>query len=267
MRRLCAAVVGLGGAVVVGLTGCAPTAMGPMVMRMGPGAPDRNIMQVGMRSGPRLSAPISGTQAGVGTGNSFRGNESSFSTQQWGVAFDAALTMPLSERLHLHTGLQGEMFLPVPLPGYGVYAGASYYVGSERLGLAPALSLRGATDFGLLTSRGGPGSIFGAEVSCALTVQPEKSVSIGLVPFAPRRLPRAGASSVRGSGALRRGAAARRRLRGGRGVRALHRPIACRGRAAQRDDGTLARPFCRTPRRARLPPATVGRSGERRCGS
>ncbi|NOJ78349.1 hypothetical protein [Myxococcus xanthus] len=184
VKRLCAAGVGLWGAAVVGLTGCAPTAMGPMVMRMGPGAPDRNVMQVGMRSGPRLSAPIAGTQGGLGTGNSFRGNESSFSTQQWGVAFDAALTVPVSERLHLHTGLQGEFLLPIPLPGYGLYAGASYYVGSERLGLAPALSLRGASDFGLGTPRGGPGTIFGAEVSCALTMQPEKKVSIGLVPFA-----------------------------------------------------------------------------------
>ncbi|ATB48638.1 hypothetical protein [Corallococcus macrosporus] len=184
MKRLGAAVVGLWGAAVMGLAGCAPTAMGPMVMRLGPGAPDRNILQLGMRSGPRLSAPIAGTQPDLGTGGRFQGNESSFSTQQWGMAFDGALTVPLSERLHLHTGVQGEMFLPVPLPAYGVYAGASYYVGSRHLGLAPALSLRGATDFGLMTSRGGPGSLFGAEVSCAFTMQPEKNVSIGLVPFA-----------------------------------------------------------------------------------
>ncbi|WP_426757455.1 hypothetical protein [Myxococcus sp. Y35] len=181
--RLRATVVGLWSAAIAASAGCAPTAMGPMVMRLGPGRPDQNVMQMGMRSGPRLSAPIAGTQPNLPTGDRFRGDEASFSTQQWGVAFDAALTLPLSERLHVHTGIQGEMFLPVPLPGYGVYAGASYYLGSEQLGLAPALALRGASDFGLTSSRGGPGSIFGAEVSCALTMQPEKNVSLGLVPF------------------------------------------------------------------------------------
>jgi len=98
------------------------------------------------------------------------------------MALDAAVTWPLSERLHLHTGFQGELFLPLPIPGYGLYAGASYYVGSERLGLAPAVALRGATDFGLGT-RGGPGSMFGAEASCAFTLQPEENVSLGVVPF------------------------------------------------------------------------------------
>ncbi|MCP3137589.1 hypothetical protein [Pyxidicoccus xibeiensis] len=165
------------------LAGCAPTAMGPMVMRLGPGAPDRTLAQVGVRTGPRLSAPISGSQPFIGEGDRFRGDEASFSTQQWGMVLDAAMTWPLTERLHLHTGLQGEFFLPLPLPGYGLYAGASYYVGSERLGLAPALSLRGASDFGIDNSRGGPGSMFGAEASCAFTVQPEKNVSLGLVPF------------------------------------------------------------------------------------
>ncbi len=184
MTHLRGAVVGLWSVAVVAGTGCAPTAMGPMVMRMGPGRPDQNVMQLGMRSGPRLSAPVVGSQPNLPSGDRFRGDESSFFPQQWGMAFDAALTIPLSERLHLHTGMQGEMFLPVPLPAYGLYAGASYYVGSEQWGLAPAMAVRGASDFGLVNSRGGPGSFFGAEVSCALTMQPEKNVSLGLVPFA-----------------------------------------------------------------------------------
>jgi hypothetical protein len=164
------------------LAGCAPTAMGPMVMRLGPGSPDKNLTQLGVRTGPRLSAPTAGSQPFINDADRFRGDDASFSTQQWGMALDAAITWPLTERLHLHTGLQGEFFLPLPIPGYGLYAGASYYVGSEQLGLAPAVALRGASDFGLNT-RGGPGSIFGAEASCAFTLQPEKGVSLGLVPF------------------------------------------------------------------------------------
>jgi hypothetical protein len=164
------------------LAGCAPTAMGPMVMRLGPGSPDQNLAQMGVRTGPRLSAPVSGSRPFISEGDRFRGDDASFSTQQWGMTLDAALTWPLTERLHLHTGLQGELFLPLPIPGYGLYSGLSYYVGSERLGLAPAVALRGATDFGLDT-RGGPESMFGAEASCAFTLQPEKNVSLGLVPF------------------------------------------------------------------------------------
>ncbi|NMO14414.1 hypothetical protein HPC49_04855 [Pyxidicoccus fallax] len=165
------------------LAGCAPTAMGPMVMRLGPGDPSKRLGQLGVRTGPRLSAPIAGSQPNLSPGDRFRGDDASFSTQQWGMAFDAAMTWPLTERLHLHTGLQGEFFLPLPIPGYGLYAGTSYYVGSERLGLAPALALRGASDFGIGNPRGGPGNMFGAEASCAFTFQPEKDVSLGFIPF------------------------------------------------------------------------------------
>lgn len=165
------------------LAGCAPTAVGPMVMRLGPGSAEHRILQAGIRSGPRLSAPIAGTQVSINTEDRFRGDDSSFSTQQWGLAFDAAMTWPLTERLHLHTGIQGEMFFPLPLPGYGVYAGASYYLGSAQLGVAPSLALRGATDFGITTSRGGPGTMGGAEATCAFSFSPEQGVSVGLVPF------------------------------------------------------------------------------------
>ncbi|MCY1002940.1 hypothetical protein OWM54_37910 [Myxococcus sp. MISCRS1] len=165
------------------LAACAPSAVGPMVMRLGPGSAQQRMLQAGIRTGPRLSAPIAGTVPSVGTDDRFRGDDASFSTQQWGLAFDAAMTWPLTERLHLHTGLQGEMFLPLPVPGYGVYAGMSYYIGSEQLGLAPSLAVRGASDFGISSSKGGPGSMAGAEATCALSFSPEPGVSVGLVPF------------------------------------------------------------------------------------
>jgi hypothetical protein len=169
-------------AALCALAGCAPTTMGPMVMRMGPGSATERLVQVGARSGPRLSAPIAGTRPFVSGDDVFLGDDNSFSSQQWGIALDAAMTWPLTERLHLHTGFQGEFFLPLPLPGYGVYAGASYYWGSDVLGVGPAVTVRGATDFGI-DSRGGSGTMMGTELSCALLFQPEKDVSLGLVPF------------------------------------------------------------------------------------
>ncbi|MBJ6762711.1 hypothetical protein JGU66_18255 [Myxococcaceae bacterium JPH2] len=160
------------------LGGCAPTTLGPAVMRLGPGNPDARLFQLGIRSGPRLSASLNSTSS-----TPFRGDTSTLATQQWGLAYDAALTFPVSERLSLHAGAQGEVTpMTVPMPGYGVYAGASYYLGTERVGLGPALSVRGASDFGL-TGRGGPGSMVGAEATCALALQPEPGVSLGLVPF------------------------------------------------------------------------------------
>ena len=182
MHRMCSRYVLVLAAALAALAGCAPTAMGPMVMRLGPGDPSKRLSQLGVRTGPRLSAPIAGSQPNLSQGNRFRGDDASFATQQWGMALDIAVTWPLTERLHLHTGLQGEFFLPLPVPGYGLYAGTSYYIGSERLGLAPGVALRGASDFGLDT-RGGPGNMFGAEASCAFTFQPEKNVSLGVVPF------------------------------------------------------------------------------------
>jgi hypothetical protein len=161
------------------LAGCAPSTLGPMVMRLGPGTPDRSFLQAGLRGGPRLSAPFSDGS----TADTFAGNEANFSTRQWSLAYDMALTQPLNERLFLHLGLQGEFFYPLPLPGYGLYGGVSTYVGNPRWGLSPAFVLRGATDFGI-GSRGGPGTVLGAESSVALSLTPEPGIALGVVPFA-----------------------------------------------------------------------------------
>jgi hypothetical protein len=170
------ALLGLG--VLGALVGCAPSTLSPMVMRLGPGTPDRAFFQAGLRGGPRLSAPFDSREDSGG----FEGNDTSFSLQQWSFAYDMALTQPLNERLFLHMGVQGEFFYPVPVPGYGLYGGFSTYVGNPRWGLAPALVLRGATDFGI-GSVGGPGTLLGAESSLALSLNPEPGISLGVVPF------------------------------------------------------------------------------------
>jgi hypothetical protein len=165
--------------VLAALAGCAPTTVSPMVIRMGPGHPENSLIHVGLRSGPRLSAPLA---ARINPGETFSGDQNSFSTRQWSVAYDLAVTKPLTEKLSLHLGVNGEIYYPLPLPGYGVYLGLSSWYGTPTIGIAPSIVLRGATDFGI-ESRGGPGSIAGAETSAALYFSPEERVSLGLVPF------------------------------------------------------------------------------------
>jgi hypothetical protein len=161
------------------LAGCAPTTVSPMVMRLGPGHPDDSMIQAGVRSGPRLSAPL---VARFDSSQPFSGDSNSFSTRQWSVAYDFAIQKPLTEKLALHLGLNGEIYYPLPLPGYGVYMGLSSWYGTPKFGVAPSVVLRGATDFGI-DSRGGPGSIFGAETSVTFYASPEERVCLGIVPF------------------------------------------------------------------------------------
>jgi hypothetical protein len=161
------------------LAGCAPTTVSPMVMRMGPGHPDNTLIQAGLRSGPRLSSPLA---ARVRRDEPFSGNSNVFSTRQWSLAYDLSLQKPLTEKLAFHLGVNGEVYYPLPLPGYGLYMGLSSWYGTPNLGIAPALVLRGASDFGIET-RGGPGHMIGAETSAAFYFSPEDRVCLGFVPF------------------------------------------------------------------------------------
>jgi hypothetical protein len=161
------------------LAGCAPTTVSPMVMRMGPGRPDNTLIQAGLRSGPRLSSPLAAQER---PGQPFSGNRNIFSTQQWSVAYDFSLQKPLTEKLALHLGVNGEVYYPLPLPGYGLYMGLSSWYGTPNLGVAPALVVRGASDFGIET-RGGPGHMAGVETSATFYFTPEERVCLGFVPF------------------------------------------------------------------------------------
>ncbi|WP_224242705.1 hypothetical protein [Hyalangium gracile] len=164
------------------LVGCAPSTMSPMVIRMGPGHPENSLLHGGLRTGPRLSAPLAARTSFNPSEQNFAGDRESFSTRQWSMAYDLAITRPLGEKLAMHIGVQGEFYYPVPLPGYGIYGGLSSWYGTPTIGVAPAVVVRGATDFGI-ESRGGPGTILGTEASASFYFNPEKRVSVGLVPF------------------------------------------------------------------------------------
>jgi hypothetical protein len=167
-------------ALLLGLTGCAPTTLSPMAVRLVPLETGEPTARIGLRTGPRLSVPLSRPEE-------FRGDEAPFSFPQLGLAYELELLTPLGGQAALHLGVQGEigcaryLTCPMPVPGYGVSAGLSHYVGNGVFSVAPAVVLRGATDFGLF-SEGGPGSILGVEASATFALH-EGHTAVGLVPF------------------------------------------------------------------------------------
>jgi hypothetical protein len=163
------------------LAGCAPTTLSPMGIRMVPGSLDHVTARAGMRTGPRLTVPLQAPE-------DFEGNRAPFSSPQWSVAYDADLLIPVSANTRVHVGFQGEVgcteieaTCPVPVPGYGLSMGLSHYFQLGDVSIAPAVMLRGATDFGLATV-GGPGSMMGVEASASLAVHLDDTV-LGVVPF------------------------------------------------------------------------------------
>jgi hypothetical protein len=167
-------------ALVAAASGCAPTSMSPMVIRMMPGEPTRPTNMVGVRSGPRLSTPMSASRTGSST--LFPGDSNIFAPPQWGLAYDVNGTFPFEAGFAAHLGLQGEFIYPLPLPAYGLYAGVSRYMPFGKASIGPALTGRFATDFGIPTN-GGPGTQLGGDLSVTLAFHPEEKVSIGIVPF------------------------------------------------------------------------------------
>jgi hypothetical protein len=158
---------------------CAPSTISPMVIRMGP-SPDRKVSTlVGVRTGPRLTVPVSTTSSSPFGG--FGGDLTPFAPPQMGMAYDLGVTVPLTASSAVVLGGSGELYYPFPLPAYGLYAGYSHYLSAGPIGIAPSAVVRGATDIGF--SVGGPGSMVGAEGSVCLSYQPEPKISLGLVPF------------------------------------------------------------------------------------
>jgi hypothetical protein len=139
------------------------------------------VTRVGLRTGPRLSVPLSRP-------DEFRGDDAPFSFPQWSLAYDAEVLVPMGGQFGMHLGFQGEVgcergggSCPIPVPGYGASLGLSHYVGNGTFSFAPAVVLRGASDFGL-GSTGGPGSLLGVEASTTFALH-EGTTALGLVPF------------------------------------------------------------------------------------
>jgi hypothetical protein len=170
---------------------CAPTTLSPTMTRLVRGDPARLGTILGIKSGPRLSVPLVAQLGSVpppGGGSppatTFVGDANSFATPQWSLAYEVGVVKALENGFAVHAGAQGEFYYPFPLPGYGLSAGISrYFQLGEGLSIAPAVGVRGATDFGIRTI-GGSGSFAGAEVAVTIAVHPESRLAVGLVPFA-----------------------------------------------------------------------------------
>jgi hypothetical protein len=162
-------------------SGCAPTTLSPMGVRLARGSPGQTTARAGLRTGPKLSVPLQ-------TPEDFRGNSQPFHYPQWSVAYDADFLIPVSGGTGAHLGFQGEVgcdeaevTCPLPVPGYGLSMGLSHYFELGEVSIAPAAILKGATDFGLATD-GGPSSVLGAEASVSLAVR-NGGIVLGVVPF------------------------------------------------------------------------------------
>lgn len=162
------------------LAGCAPISMSPNIMRLGTPVAGTFGGGVGLRSGPRTMTPLA---AEGRPGVDFHGDASPFAIPQWSVSYDFFGSYAIDHAWELHLGGQGELAFPLPIPGYGLYAGVSRRFGLGAFAITPALSLRGASDFGFGSALGGPGAVAGAELSTAFVLEADPKLRLAFVPF------------------------------------------------------------------------------------
>lgn len=171
------------GVLAAALVGCVPTTLAPSIIRMSPLALDATQSTFGVRTGPRLAAPLTGLQTVVG-GTRFVGDSNPFNPSQWGEAYDVSLAHALgSSGFVLHGGVQGEFTYPLPVPAFGVFLGASRLFTRGRFTVAPAFAVRGASDLAL-TFFQGSGTQAGAELSATIAWHGDDAGAIGFAPFA-----------------------------------------------------------------------------------
>lgn len=157
--------------------GCAPTSIAPSIIRYEPLDPDEPEHRLGLRAGPRLASALARRDSGrldfeVGTPT----------PPELGVAVEYQRTQPLGRGLAAHLGVQAELFYGLPLPGIGLMAGLSWRKQLGSVSIAPALALRGATDFGIATATVS-GSFAGGDVGVSFSLAESDVARLGLTPF------------------------------------------------------------------------------------
>lgn len=158
---------------------CSPTVVGPSIIRLDPLKPEASGLRFGVRSGPRpAAANVSLAKTG------FDGKADIFKVPEWSLAYDLGYTYPIGQSFSIHAGVQAEFLYPIPFPGIGAYAGASYLIRFGDYSIAPALAVRGASDLGLpSTSSGGPSSFVGVEFAPTFSMRSDNRVWAGITPF------------------------------------------------------------------------------------
>lgn len=164
--------------------GCATTSVAPTVVRFEPFNPstNRSELAMGIRTGPRLPVALGARSVG-----SWAGADDSLDPTKLGLAYDLSVTLPTTSPLAFHLSAQAEFAFPLPFPGIGVGAGASYLLRTGRFSFAPAVGLRGATDFGIGSITSGQGAtsatVVGIDLSATFSVRASDEAKVGLVPF------------------------------------------------------------------------------------
>lgn len=158
----------------VALSGCAATTLAPGIVRLAPVDPTRGETYLGVRTGPRITTALVSQRLTSDLGI----NE----PPELGAAFELQFSRPLVEGLSVHFGAQGEVFFGLPAPAVGAMAGVSWFGRAGPLGVAPALSARGATDFGLGVTTA-EGSMVGADLSVTVSLPEGDTAQLGLTPF------------------------------------------------------------------------------------
>lgn len=163
------------GLVLTLCSGCAATTLAPGIVRLAPVEPTKGESYLGVRTGPRIGTAVETQRLQADLG--FQ------EPPELGSAFELQIARPLIGGLSVHLGAQGEVFFGLPAPAFGAMAGLSWFTRAGPLGVAPAFSVRGATDFGLSAVMP-PGSMVGADVSVSISLAEGETAQLGLTPFA-----------------------------------------------------------------------------------
>ncbi len=164
-------------ALTAALGACAPTSLAPSIIRYEPLDPSEPENRLGIRSGPRLAQSLTTSKSGlldpeVGTPL----------PPELGVSIEYQRTQALVGALAFHLGAQCELLYALPFPGIGLMAGLSYRHQVGSFSIAPAVAVRGATDFGISVATAA-GSYFGGDVSVTLSAAEGATARLGLTPF------------------------------------------------------------------------------------
>ncbi|MCC6334094.1 MAG: hypothetical protein IT380_08920 [Myxococcales bacterium] len=165
-------------AVCLCLAACAPTSVAPSIIRLQPPRDRDSEFQLGVRTGPRLTAVIQSESAG-----SFNPAVGGTLPPELGAAYELDYTRVVWRQLAVHGGVQAEFFGGLPLPALGLAAGVSYRWQAGIFSIAPAIAGRGATSFAV-DLVGGKGHILSADLSLTVSAAGSDRARIGLVPFA-----------------------------------------------------------------------------------
>ena len=160
------------------LSGCAPTLLAPSIIRYQPFDAETSDNRLSVRSGPRLATNLNSL-----AGGSLDTDEGATLPPELGVAMEyQRMFLVGPDGVALHLGAQAELLAILPAPGLGLMAGLSWRGQLGAVSIAPAVAIRGSTNFGLgvITI---PGSQLGADACVTLALAEGKTARLGVTPF------------------------------------------------------------------------------------